>query len=144
LGRESMARLATWYILLQIYIKTHRNLHIAHVYGLRTLTESPSKHCETHTKLKRATPKSWPAHGGTIPAQYRIYKSSREGMAPNDKAGRTLATARFPIGHNDSLSSPSQNHAFCWIFYPCILLLQRILTHKTCHALSSSGIKGSR
>jgi hypothetical protein len=48
-----------------------------------------------HEKLKHATPKSLPEYGGTIPAQYRIYMSSREGMAPYDTAWRILATARF-------------------------------------------------
>jgi hypothetical protein len=50
----------------------------------------------THAKLKRAAPKSWPDHGGTIPAQCRIHMSSREGMAPYDKAWRTLAIASYP------------------------------------------------
>jgi hypothetical protein len=91
-----MACLATWYIILQMYVKTRRQLHIIHVYRIRTLTERPPKHRKTHTTLKRATPKSWPDHGGTIPTQYRIHMSSREGMAQYEKAWRTLATARFP------------------------------------------------
>jgi hypothetical protein len=98
LGREGMARLEPWYIKLHIYIKTPRKLHIIHVYKLRTLTDSPPTYHKTPTKLKRATPKSWPDHGGTIPAQYRIHTSNREGVAPYDKAWRTLATARYPCG----------------------------------------------
>jgi hypothetical protein len=34
---EGMARLATWYIILQLYVKIHRNLHTTHAYGLLTL-----------------------------------------------------------------------------------------------------------
>jgi hypothetical protein len=41
-------------------------------------------------------PGSWPDDGGTIPAQSRIYMSSREGMVPYGKAWCTLATACFP------------------------------------------------
>jgi hypothetical protein len=69
---------------------------MTHAYGLLTLTYSLQKPCKTHAKLKRAAPRSWPDHGGTIPTKYRIYMYSREGMAQNDKAWRTLATARFP------------------------------------------------
>ena len=134
-----MARLATWYIILQIYTQIHRNLHIAHAYGLLTLTYSLQKPNTTHTKLKHTTPKSWPNHGGTIPAHYRIYTSSREGMAQNEKAWRTLELHVFNVFYNDCLFSHSRNHAFCMVFYPCILLLQRVLTRKTCHASSSLG-----
>jgi hypothetical protein len=66
--------------------------------------------------------------------------SSREGMAQNDKAWRTLATARFLLIDNDLSLSPSQNHVFCMIFCPHVLLLQCVLTCKTCHALSSLGV----
>jgi hypothetical protein len=66
------------------------------IYRLRTLTDSPPKHRKTHTTLKQTILRAWPEHGGTIPAQYRIHMSSREGMAQNDKAWCTLASARFP------------------------------------------------
>jgi hypothetical protein len=56
----------------------------------------PNNRVNTHAKLKCTAPKSWPDHGGTIPAQHKIHMSSRDGMAPYYKAWRTLATAHFP------------------------------------------------
>jgi hypothetical protein len=92
-----MACLATRYIILQIYIQIRRNLHMTNVYyELLNLTWTLQVPCKTRAKLKRTTPKSWPDHGGSVPAQYRIHMSNREGMAPYDKAWRTLATACFP------------------------------------------------
>jgi hypothetical protein len=96
LGRQGLAGLAAWYIILHIYATIQRHPDIEHAYGLLNLTQSLQQPCKTHVKLKRNPPESWPDCGGTIPAQYRIYMSSRKGMAPYGKAWRTLATARFP------------------------------------------------
>jgi hypothetical protein len=85
LGREGMARLATWHIILQIYIKTRRHLCDICIWTSNFGLKSPTNHVNTIQN-----------HGGIIPAQYRIYMSSRENMAPYDKAWRTLATACFP------------------------------------------------
>jgi hypothetical protein len=54
--------------------------------------------------------------------------------------GAPLQLHVFLVFYNDFLFSHSRHHAFCMVFYPCILLLQCVLTRKTCHALSSLGV----
>jgi hypothetical protein len=116
LGREGMAGLATLYIILKININTRRNLHIIYAYRLRTSTTSPPKHHKTHTKLKRSAPRPWPDHGGTIPAQYRIYAKS---SCPTEKAwrksmrhGAPLQLHVFLVFCKDFLFSPCQYHFY--------------------------------
>jgi hypothetical protein len=65
----------------------------------------------------------------THPAEKAWHKTIRHG-AP-------LRLHVFFVFYNDSLLAPSQNHAFCMVFYPHTFLLQCILT---CVALSSSGV----
>jgi hypothetical protein len=115
-----------------------------HAYGLLNLTCSFKKTCKTHAKIKHITPKSYPNHGGTIPAQYRIYTESG---CPTEKAwyhmvrhGTPLELHVFLLFYNDFSCSPTQTHVFCMVSYPCELLSQCMLTRKTCHALSSLGV----
>jgi hypothetical protein len=52
------------------------------------------KPCKTHAELKRAAPRSWPDHGGTTPAQHRIYPES---ACPAEKAWRKTIRQGAPL-----------------------------------------------
>jgi hypothetical protein len=56
------------------------------------------------------------------------------------KHGAPLQPHVVVISDKDLSFSPFQNHVCCMVFYPCMLLLQCVLTCKTCHASSSLGV----
>jgi hypothetical protein len=85
-----------------------------------------------------------PSHGQIMAGQS---PHSTESTCPAEKAwhhtirhGAPLQLHVFDVSYNDFSLSPSQNRAFRMVFFPCILLLQCVLTRKTCHALSSLGV----
>jgi hypothetical protein len=123
--------------LTRLMGRCHTNLQIQNAYDFLNFTKSLSKPCEAHAKLKRAGPKSWPDHGGTIPAQSTIYMSSHKVWHHLVRRGAPLQLHVFLICHNDSLFLHPRNHGFCMVLCPCISLLQCILTCKTCQALSA-------
>jgi hypothetical protein len=78
------------------------------------------------------SPRSIESIESTLPAKKAWRRTIRHG-AP-------LQLHAFLELYNDFSLSPFRNHALCTVFYPCTLLLQCVLTRKTCHALSSLGV----
>jgi hypothetical protein len=85
-----------------------------------------------------------PDHGlimaGPSPHTTESTHPAEEAWRNKIRHGAPLQLHIFFVFCNDFSFSHSRNHAFCMVFYPCMLLLQCVLTRKTCHALSSLGV----
>jgi hypothetical protein len=102
----------------------------------RKSPNTPQNTYKTEEYLSQVVDRSW-----------RDHPHSAESTCPAEKAWRHMIRHGAPLQlhiflaiYNEFSLSPSQNHAFCVVFYPRILLLQCVLTRKTCHGLSSLGV----
>jgi hypothetical protein len=85
-----------------------------------------------------------PNHGqsmaGPSPHTTESTRPAEKAWCKTRRHGAPLQVHVFIVCYEDLSFSHSRNHASRMVFYPCILLLQCVLTRKRCHALSSLGV----